>query len=159
MVQPLGEVDYSESDLKFVTTPLLSMAANVETSDGGDGAEGGRQVVLGADVDFRYRGLSLLGEVFFRALRDRADGTGENGVVVQGGYLVMPRVLEIAGRFGTWKPADAGPSKNRRELGLAVGYFVNGHKLKLQTDVRRLVGMTSNEAARHEVRVQLQVAF
>lgn len=159
MVQPLGEVEYSESDLDFVATPLLSIAANVETSDGRDDAEGGRQVVLGADVDFRYRGLSLLGEVFFRALRDEADGTGSNGFVVQGGYLVVPRMLEIAGRFGTWTSADAPRSSNRRELGLAVGYFVNRHNLKLQTDVRRLVGITPDEAASHELRVQLQVVF
>jgi hypothetical protein len=148
MVQPLGRIDYSESDLEFVRRPLLSVAANIETSEGRDDAEGGRQVVLGADVDFRYRGLSLLSEVFFRALRDQADGTGANGLVVQGGYLVVPRVLEIAGRFGTWKPANAEPSKNRSELAFAVGDFVNGHNLKLQTDVRRLVGMTSDEGRR-----------
>jgi phosphate-selective porin OprO/OprP len=158
MVQPVGDVEYSESDLEFVATPRLSIAANVETSDGCDNAEGGRQVVLGADVDFRYRGLSLRGEVFVRALRDVADGSGSHGFVVQGGYFVVPRMLEIGGRFGMWKP-DAAPSKNGRELGLAAGYFVNGHNIKLQMDVRRLAGMTAYEHASHEVRVQLQAVF
>jgi phosphate-selective porin OprO/OprP len=159
MAQPFGEVEYSESDLDFAATPLLSIATNVETSDGRDDAEGGRQVVFGADVDFRYRGLSLLGEVFFRALRDEADAAGSNGFVVQGGYLVVPRMLEIAGRFGTWTPSSAPRSSSHRELGLAVGYFVNRHNLKVQTDLRRLVGITPDEPASHELRVQLQVVF
>jgi len=49
-------------------------------------------------------------------------------------------------------------SARRRELGLAVGYFLNAHNLKLQTDVRRLSGM-HDESAEHEVGVQLQVVF
>ncbi len=79
MVQPFGEVDYSESDLEFAEAPRLAIAANVETSDGRDDAGDGRQVVLGADVDFRYRGLSLLSEVFFRTrTRGRAHRSLEN---------------------------------------------------------------------------------
>ena len=78
-------------------------------------------MVLGADVDFRDCGLSLLGEVFFRALRDEADGTGSHGFVVQGGCFVVPRMLEVAGRFATWKPPDAPTSVNRRELRVPIG--------------------------------------
>jgi len=114
--------------------------------------------VVGADVDVRYRGLSLVSEVFFRTLRDAADTLHSHGFVVQGGYLVVPPRLEIAGPFGRWSTADAVASARRRELGLAVGYFLNAHNLKLQTDVRRLSGM-HDESAEHEVGVQLQVVF
>lgn len=157
MVQPFGEVDYSESDLEFAETPRLAVAANVESSDRRDNAEGVRQVVLGGDVDFRYRGLSLLSEVFFLTLRDETDAPQSHGFVLQGGYLIVPQRLEVAGRFGAWRPFG-GAASYQRERGVAIGYYMNGHNLKLQTDVRQLSGV-GRDASANEVRVQLQAVF
>ena len=158
MVQPFGNVEYSESELDFVESPRLAVAAGIESSDGRDDAVVARRSVVGVDVDVRYRGLSLLTEVFFRMLDDDADGAGRTGFLVQSGYLLVPRRVEVAGRFGAWRPAAAAAA-TRGELGLVGGYFVNGHNLKLQADVRRLSGVTADERATHEVRVQLQVVF
>ena len=68
---------------------------------------------------------------------------------------IFPRWNRVA--VGAWRPTSLARS-DQRERGLAVGYYVNGHNLKLQTDVRRL-SEAPDEPADHEVRVQLQVVF
>jgi phosphate-selective porin OprO/OprP len=158
--QPLGEVKYSESDLEHTEKPVLAIAGNVEVDHRGGAAAGEvrKQVIAGTDAAFNYRGLSFRGELYLRR-RELDSGTmGSTGFLVQAGYLLVPRRLEIAGRYATWEPGDAVPVDGQREVGLAVGYFVNGHNLKLQSDLRRL-REPPRAAAGHELRVQLQLAF
>ena len=160
MYQPLGEVKYSESDLERTVKPVLAIAGNVEMDDRSRVPAGGvrKQVIAGTDAAFNYRGLSLRGEVYLRRRETGSGSIDSTGFLVQGGYLLVPRRLEIAGRYATWEPGDAVPVDGQREVGLAVGYFVNGHNLKLQTDLRRL-RQQPRAAPDHELRVQLQVVF
>ncbi|MFN2446030.1 MAG: porin [Vicinamibacterales bacterium] len=161
VLQPFGEVKYSEGDLDDAEAPLLAIAGNFEIHDrrgvaAGDGRE---HVIVATDVAFYYRGFSLLGELFLRTLSHETEATlRSNGFLVQGGYLVVPRRLEIAGRLAMSDPTALTATDGQREVGLAVGYFVNGHNLKLQSDLRRLDDRRG-EHTEHELRVQLQVVF
>lgn len=161
MFQPFGKVKYSEGDLDYAEAPLLAIAGNFEVNDrrGATSGDDRKRVIVGTDVAFHYRGLSLLGELFLRTLTPEAGAAfRSNGVMVQAGYLVVPRRLEIAGRFATWDPTALVLSDDRREVGLAVGCFVNRHHLKVQTDVRRLDDRRRNRTD-HEIRAQLQIIF
>jgi phosphate-selective porin OprO/OprP len=111
--------------------------------------------------------VSLLGEAYRRDLSHQAaPAASSTGYVIQAGYFVIPRRLEVAGRLSTWEPrqldapADVGQDveTGEHEAGLAIGYFLNNHNLKLQTDVRRL-GHPGATREAYEFRVQLQVVF
>lgn len=161
MFQPFGRVKYSEGDLDYAEAPLLAIAGSFEVNDRRGATDGNdrKRTIVATDVAFQYRGLSLLGELFFRTLTPEAGAQfRSDGFLVQAGYFVVPRRLEIAGRFATWDPTALVPSDDRREVGLAVGYFVNRHNLKVQGDVRRLDDRRSNRTD-HELRAQLQVTF
>jgi hypothetical protein len=167
--QPFGELGYAEGDLAGSDVPLLAIAGNFEYNAARHlGATDGRtRRVVGTDIALHYRGLSILGEMYLRDLLHGSEPTARStGYFIQAGYFVIPRRLEFAGRLGTWDPddlvapGDAGPDLRvgQREAGLAVGYFLNNHNFKVQSDLRRLdqPGMARPE---HEVRVQLQVVF
>jgi len=161
MFQPFGAVKYSEGDFESTDSPLLAVAGNFEVNDRHRAAAGSnrKRAIVGADVVFKYLGLSINGEAFHRRLNpEQGSPFRSNGVQLQAGYLIVPRRLEVGGRFATWDPTSLVPSDDRRELGLVVGYFHNRHNLKLQTDVRRLEDTQRNRTD-HEVRAQLQIIF
>jgi hypothetical protein len=161
MFQPFGPLDYSEGDLEFARGPLLAVAASLDMDDGRQrvGTERPGRTTIGADAAFRYRGLSLVGELFLRSgSREIGRTPRQVGFLVQGGYFVVPSRLEIAGRLATCDPAAPAPGDQEREVGLAAGYFLNGHNLKVQSDVRRLEDHRQKRAD-HELRVQLQIVF
>jgi phosphate-selective porin OprO/OprP len=166
--QPFGALEYAEGDVGSSDVPRLAVAGNVEYNAARNPRTDGRtRRVIGADVALHYRGMSLLGEVYRRDLwHEAAPAASSTGYVIQAGYFVIPRRLEVAGRLSSWEPrqldapADVGQDveTGEHEAGLAIGYFLNNHNLKLQSDVRRL-GRTGATPEPYEVRVQLQVVF
>ena len=161
MFQPFGPLDYSEGDLEGTREPLLAVAGSFDMDDGRRrvGMERAGRTTVGADAAFQYRGLSLIAELFLRTRSREIEATPRSiGFLVQGGYFLVPSRLEIAGRLATWDPNARAPDAGEREIGLAAGYFLNGHNLKVQSDVRRLEDRRQKRA-NHELRVQLQVIF
>jgi phosphate-selective porin OprO/OprP len=166
--QPFGALEYAEGDVSSSDVPRLAVAGNVEYNAARNLRTDGRtRRVIGADAALHYRGVSLLGEVYRRDLsREFAPTASSTGYVIQAGYFVIPRRLEVAGRLSTWEPreldtpADVGQDveAGEHEAGLAIGYFLNDHNLKLQSDVRRL-GRPGGTREAYEVRVQFQVVF
>jgi hypothetical protein len=64
------------------------------------------------------------------------------GFYVQTGYFLVPRKLEIAGRWSrVWGDRFPGhPRGSTDEIAGAVNYFLSGQNLKLSFDVTRLNG-------------------
>lgn len=125
----------------------------------------------GADLHFKWNGLSLLSEFFWR----QADSESGSGVVkgvtvteysrsawgwyAQGGAYVLPW-LELTARYGDYRPIQpTDPNLHRtREIGGGVNFMIEKHNLKLQTDYFWLDnGLGGN--GRHQIRLQAQVFF
>jgi hypothetical protein len=158
--------------------------------DGGFGvtsSEGLQIHQFGLDSGFKYQGFSILGEYVIRLLdvRDAAHApftplfllTGDDstnaqqGAYVQCGYFLpipgLERKLEVVGRVGGVS-ALAGGQEGTWDYGGGLNYYIQGHKVKLQTDVTKvsesaIANPTYSLANVNDDvlvwRVQLQVAF
>ncbi len=161
LLQPWGEVGYSEGDFESAGHPLLALGAQFENNDLTDAtnATDFETTILGGELVFKYRGFSLFGEYFWR---ERAPETGaafdSNGYHVQAGYFLKRDKLELAFRYASYDPTDAVAGNDRTEIGGAVNYFFHRHTLKLQSDFRQLEDKGRGTKA-HELRVQTYVAF
>jgi hypothetical protein len=142
---------------------------------------------FGLDSAFKWRGLSVTGEYIVRVLDvRRADGppyaplylltnetstTAQQGAYVQAGYfLPIPGFkdkLELVARVGGISTLASG-QEGTWEYAAGVNYYIEGNKVKLQTDVTKVseVPITAPYSSLANVnddalvfRVQLQVAF
>jgi hypothetical protein len=114
--------------------------------------------IIGADIVFKLRGLSLFAEYFGRS---RQPETGpsfrSDGWHAQAGYFLLRDRLEAAARYARFN-ASAAPDDDVMETGAAINYFVRRHALKVQGDLRRLENENRGTTS-HELRVQTQVMF
>jgi phosphate-selective porin len=159
MFQPLGDVRYSESDFESEDSPLVAFAFDFDHNDACTDDGGNRGEAYGFDGAFKYLGFSATGEYFWRqnAARDE-DGDVEfddRGWYLQGGYLILPRHLEAALRYGQVDPDDGVDDDDQKELGIARSYYFHKHNLELQADWRRLEN-EATDAEDNEFRMQLQ---
>ena len=161
VLQPWGDVRYSESDFESKDKPLLAVGAQFENNDlrGVTNATDFNTTILGADAVFKYRGFSLFAEYFDRR---RKPETGEsfdsNGFHAQAGYFLKRNVLEVAARYAGFDPSSLIAGNDLSEKGLGLNYYLNKHNLKLQGDLRSLKD-ESRERTNKEVRLQVQVRF
>jgi phosphate-selective porin OprO and OprP len=161
VLQPWGDVRYSESDFESKDKPLLAVGAQFENNDlrGVTNATDFNTTILGADAVFKYRGFSLFAEYFDRR---RKPETGEsfdsNGFHAQAGYFVKRNVLEVAARYAGFDPSSLIAENDLSEKGLGLNYYLNKHNLKLQGDLRSLKD-ESRGRTNKEVRLQVQVRF
>jgi phosphate-selective porin OprO/OprP len=169
MVQPFGgDVRYSEGDFESTQRALLAVAVNVEENDARVAVASGstpppipafRRLVLGGDLSFKYRGLSLMGEYFDRK-QTPLDGASfkSNGYHVQAGYFLMRDRLEVAFRYAAWDPSELIVENDRKEVGGALSYFYRKHTLKVQADFRHLEDEATSTNNK-ELRLQAQLVF
>lgn len=125
----------------------------------------------GADLVFKWRGLSLTSEFFYRQANQLSETNTIKGVdvveysrpglgwFVQGGYYVL-NWLELGARYGDSRPAaGADPAFRRtREIAGVLNFMVLKHDLKLQLDYSWLDDGNFGDG-RHQVRAQAQVYF
>jgi len=184
-VNPFGAFDHLvEADISREDQPRLALglsgAYNVasnrmRSTHGGVYTAGNFSFQhVGADLHFKWRGLSVLSE-FFRRQATEAQLTSEptpgrsvtdfsrsgRGYFVQAGY-VLPFALEVAVRFGELRPSRTNAPEARfqlqRELGGSVSYYFSEHALKLQADYFRLFGEEA-QAERNQFRLQAQLFY
>lgn len=159
--QPFGDVKYSEGDFESSSKPLFAIAGQYESNDR-HGATTGNDIhrkIVGGDVVFKYRGLSLYGELF-QATDERETGADidNEGFIAQAGYFVIPQKLELAVRFAEGDPnSDIGDNETSEE-GIGFGYFFNKHAHKLQADYR-IIETMATDIKDKEFRLQYQVIF
>jgi hypothetical protein len=113
---------------------------------------------LEADWNIKVNGFSFSGGVVMMKLKANDP---EYGVVVQPGYMVVPKHVELAGRFALTTEGD----RNRIEALGAVNYYMHGHRLKIASDfgILQLTGenpvtmATDNPDIRVRIMGQLEI--
>ncbi|GGZ69535.1 OprO/OprP family phosphate-selective porin [Algibacter mikhailovii] len=154
------EVSMSGSDLDYCLKPeaLIALAAATNTSpytrfsqDGGGQLDGFEPGVTGQyevnqfmiETAFKYKGFSWQSELHSKEIIDHVNlkTTQLNGSYFQAGYFfsnlipVVPKSLEVAGRFASYNP-NADITKNlEQEYALAFNWFFKGgHRNKLSAE-------------------------
>lgn len=139
---------------------------------------------LTADAQLKWRGLSLVGDVFFedrenklpRVVRTDFNAAGKAlsttagagttpgtqhtiGVLTQAGYFIIPKRVELAGRYALVNP-DARNNK-QQEIRGAINWFLFAHNMKLQTDFGTIMTQQAVGGDRKdfEARTQFQLIF
>lgn len=126
------------------------------------------------DSHWKIRGFSLIAEHHWRTLSNFSNGgvptLADNGLVVQAGYFVMPRRLELLARWST-VTGNSGTlgSFNERtnEISSGAVWFIKGNNVKYTVDVSWIDGVPINSSRLSLlpgdegllVRSQLQVGF
>ncbi|MFA5864999.1 MAG: porin [Phycisphaerae bacterium] len=140
---------------------------------------GSEIIQLGAHVGFKYKGLSLAGEYYFRNINSDhswspwnrltggdGEGTGSpQGGYVQAGYFIIPKKLEVAARLGgIWAIGD----DRSTEETVGVNYYIHGQALKISGDITHIdevpianktVGVDLNDKNVWMYRLQVQATM
>jgi phosphate-selective porin OprO/OprP len=163
---PFGDPKYSEGDFESSDRPLFAIAGGYEANTREVAASGtalahqNEQTIVAVDGVFKYKGFSLFAEMFDRE-NDRNLGFSDfddEGYVIQAGYFVIPKKLEVALRVAELDPNSDLGDNERTENGIGFGWFLNKHNHKLQADFRELEDKAKNAKDR-ELRVQYQLIF
>ena len=167
---PFGPYEsYKESDLEYTETFKAHIGGGIgfeqigqnESDSDEDEVD---QTQLLAEFGFKYRGLSLVGEYHNRKRKvldplETADlGTAvsakeslhDQGFFVQGGYFIIPKKLEIAGRYELTDYDSQNPSfgtsgllDNFCSYTAGLNYFLHGRDHKIQINYKhRDVGLS-----------------
>lgn len=162
---PFGPIPFREADIAHTPSPKLSIAAAVAYNParvvadptGVSPPATWRHVTQAVgETTFRWRGVSLSIEGHVRRLDVAGAGRLDFGAFGQAGVFVIPRHLEIEGRFGAID-GKLQPNDAARELTFGASYYFRGHRLKLQADGSHLV--RAGGAIDRRVRTQLGVFF
>lgn len=116
----------------------------------------------GADLAFKWMGLSLQGEYLLGQSEARSNGhlLRAQGFYAQAGYCVIPKTLEVAFRYSYLDPDRDVANDHVIETIGAVSYYFNKHNLKLQADVGNIHTQTSTVPTDDmQYRVQAQLIF
>jgi phosphate-selective porin OprO/OprP len=183
-VNPLGAMKYSESDVEFSEKPLVSVGANWYRNQFTKGESNNTSFytkwlksggvfaadekievnTAGADLAFKWRGLSAQGEYFWA----QGDGNSSaqttqraHGFYAQTGYFIIPKHLEAAVRYSYVDPNRDKANDLQTDVQGAISYYFNKHNLKLQADVTNSHRQQSGGAPldNMEYRLQAQIIF
>jgi hypothetical protein len=106
------------------------------------------------DVRAKYKGWSVFGEALYQNIQSNGgafisgypkSSIGQVGYFIESGYFVLPKRLEVAGRFSQLYTDGLAHTMDEYELGL--NYYPFGQNLKVQlaeTYVPRQAAFTSN---------------
>jgi len=160
---PFGPYEsYKESDLEYTETFKAHIGGGIgfeqigqnESDSDEDEVD---QTQLLAEFGFKYKGLSLAGEYHYRKRKvldplETADlGTAvsakeslhDQGFFVQGGYFIIPKKLEIAGRYelidyDSQNPEGGTPGliDNICSYTAGLNYFLHGRDHKIQINYK-----------------------
>lgn len=186
---PMGELGYSEGDTDDTQKPLLSIGAAATYYQEEPAVSAAQDDVMmgNADVAFKYRGFSFVGEFFYRQTDPGAAAKVKDaGYYAQAGYFIVPKKFEIAlrasslfddlgnngggvyfsngsltGLGGVNDGVDeVGDSQNEHEFSSVFSYYFKGHNLKLQG---QYTFMLDNQAGgtlnNHIAMLQTQLEF
>lgn len=185
-VLPFGDFsDYVEADFER-TGPRLSLGlayAHIDDAPlnrgvlGAAAADGGSTDfdIFEADVMFKFAGLSILSEFFWRdGERNPGNTPDDDGMLtisptrdgigwfIQSGYLLPRMPVELALRYSMIDGKDdAGENglTDSEEYVAGASYYFAHHQLKLQADYSRLVTDGEFGDGVDQIRAQLQLAY
>jgi len=116
----------------------------------------------GADLAFKWMGLSLQGEYLLGQAEAQSNGhlLRAQGFYGQAGYCVIPKTLEVAFRYSYFDPDRDVTNNLITETIGGISYYFSKHALKLQGDVGNIHTQTSTGATDDmQYRVQVQLIF
>jgi hypothetical protein len=154
---------YSEADFESTTVPLYAVGLNFESNDNyrvttpTNGLPANTKALqFGLDGVFKYKGLFLTGEAYWRQRQTPTLVTANinrifrsDGFFVQGGKMLnRARTWEAAARYG-WRDANSlidnevsNPARfgtdEEQEMRVGLNYYYRRHSLKFQVDAGQI---------------------
>jgi hypothetical protein len=136
----------ASSNSSFIGTDLANLNFRRQIAAFGNARQLGWGVVDYAtwalDGVFKYRGFSIQGEYYFKNVTRHEKGLpcmntactatapgllgNATGWYVQTGYYVIPRHLEIAGRYAYWDPDTNSGGDLIKQVDVSLNWFLNG---------------------------------
>ena len=181
MYDPLGHFGEAESDYEYHNKPLIHFEAAV-AFDGEDDItleldEIGELEV--GDIDktqivgefgLKYKGFFLISEYYWRkrhlgsfhGLELDDKNIIDQGFFVQAGYFLIPKKLEVTGRYSMVSFDDTMEEDSIIESTFGLNYFFSGRRHKLQFNAIRLDEEShedGHDAIDYNYRLQYQVKF
>ena len=137
----------TSSNTSYVGTDLANLNFRRQLATFGNGRVLGWGVVdfssWAMDAVFKYRGFSLQSEFYFKDIIRHDKGLpcmnvgctvtapgllgNQMGWYVQSGYYLIPRKLELAGRYAYWDPDTHSADDLVKELDFSLNWFLNGN--------------------------------
>ena len=124
-----SEVDLEGGPLRYSIAAAYKIDLANFAKHGKDSLADNLSHGLEADWNIKANGLSFSGGVVMMKIKD-ADA--QFGFVVQPGYMVVPKHIEVAARFALTNTTTDG--RNNIEALGAFNYFAHGHRLKIASD-------------------------
>lgn len=155
---PLGPLPAVEAALDRPDAPRISLGIAGLWNTEGEETDELQVRRLNWEGAFNFHGLSLVGELY-REWVESAEGAEEltDGIYLQAGYLIPGHDHEVVARWAVIRP-DLPGTVDRSEAGVGYGYYLDGHRAKLQADFRRIRDRLLD--TRHdELRVQFQLVL
>jgi phosphate-selective porin len=175
-----------ESDLDNLQRPIAHISAAIafdgaadETIDlkrvGEITAKEVDRTSIVAEYGLKYKGFSTSAEAYWRKYDGIDTSTSDTnpstkvidrGFFVQGGYFVVPKKFEVAGRYSLVDFDNQRTTDAKRETTVGINWFINGHghDNKLQLNWVRVDTEKPNVESRSDdidnfYRLQYQIAF
>ncbi|MCF6149463.1 MAG: porin [Candidatus Kuenenia sp.] len=162
---PFGEYNYyDETDLAYSDTLKATIGASVAfNGKRKDVKEEDYDNITGTiDCGLVYKGISWNNEYYFmsRDLESGGESLESEGFHTQLGYFILPKKLELAGRYAMIDPDDDISNDTQREYTVGVNYYFRGHRSKVQTDFGHFVTEGEEEDENeNKLRVLYQIMF
>lgn len=158
VVTPFGAYSPTESAFDYPASPRLAVGVAGLRNTLGLDADELAITRLGAEAAFKIRGFNTVGELFHeRATPAAGDPLDTIGWYVQGGYLLPDRRHELAARYAVISP-DTPSDMDTVEIGAGYSLYFNGHRAKLQTDLRH-IDRRATGLSDLELRLQFQLTL
>jgi len=158
-----GVPPYRESDVPRSNDLRLAVGLNAWIHEDGAHASRRDDWSVGVDLVARFRGAFLLAELHRREDAQPGNDARPWGWLIQGGYFVVPDVIEIGLRAAHVDWDHSGDDTTaRREYLAVVGWFLEAHALKIQLDFGRVeehFGSRGDNVDGWRGRVQFQLMF
>jgi phosphate-selective porin len=155
--QPWGAYRLSEGSSDAGDDPVLHVGAGIRTGTQVQGRtaagvfdDADNQTAANAEFAYKARRVFATAEYFWMrdAQENPVDGRDidSRGFHAQAGYMLVPRTIEAGVRYARIDPDTDVASSDVTEIRGVVGYYWQGHNLKVQGDIGQ-VGFDDNFAA------------
>lgn len=163
VVSPFGAIPYRESDVDDTEDLQLSIGLSAWLHEDDAHLGRGDDWSAGIDLALRWRGAFLLAEWHVREDAQSGPDARLVGWVIQGSYFVVRKTLELGLRAAhvDWDHTGDGTTAAREYLGV-IGWYLEGHSMKLQLDFGRVIahfGDHADDVEGWQVRMQFQLMF
>lgn len=146
-----GNPGSAEMDLAYSESPKLQVSVGTgyegkEATDANINKVTLKSSWVGSSgFSFKWRGLSLINEWYWRKLKVKTGNftLDDVGYYAHAGYFVIPKKLEFAVRAA--QIFREGPDNNAYEMTGGINWYIHGNNVKWQTDFSRLLDYDATE--------------